>query len=267
MKIVCVVVNNPLFIELQYNSIKKFFLSKKKPKFIIFNDAKSWPDITNFNDITIKDQIKNVCKKLNIKCINIPNQHHRIQQIPSIRHSQSVNFITKYMLSKPGKYLMLDCDMFFVDYFNIKDFKKYYFCYINQSRIINNNIINYPWPNFFYLNTNKIPNKELIDWSIDYGLDAGGKCALWLSKLDKNKILHMKHLYSGNWNSKDLPININKILLNFLEYDIRNKDDKYFSELYCEKILHYRASSNWMNDSYNLHNNLTNLLKITLSQI
>jgi hypothetical protein len=40
MKIVSVFVNNPHFIELQYNSIKKFFKTEKEYEFIIFNDAK-----------------------------------------------------------------------------------------------------------------------------------------------------------------------------------------------------------------------------------
>ena len=57
MKIVSVVVNNPNLIELQYNSIKKYFRTDQHFELIIFNDAKDWPDVTNFNDITIKSQI------------------------------------------------------------------------------------------------------------------------------------------------------------------------------------------------------------------
>ena len=46
MKIVSVFVNNPMFIELQYNSIKQFFKCDHDYEYIIFNDAKDWPDIT-----------------------------------------------------------------------------------------------------------------------------------------------------------------------------------------------------------------------------
>ena len=266
MKIVSVVVNNPSFIELQYNSIQKYFKSEDIPELIIFNDAKSWPDSTNFNDITMKQQIINICKKLNIKCINIPNLQHKTQPSPSIRHSQSVNFITQFMFKFPDSYFMLDSDMFLVDYFDIKEFDKYYFCYINQSRIINNLTVNYPWPNLFYININEIPNKHLIDWSIDTGLDAGGKCALWLSNLDKEKILEIKHLPSCNWSVEDIPISINPNIRIFLDNDIRNKNQKYFAELYHNKILHYRGGSNWMSDSYNLHYKMTKLLNFALTK-
>jgi hypothetical protein len=267
MKIVSVFVNNPTFIELMYNSIKKFFKTEQEYEFIIFNDAKTWQDITNFGDISMKQQIIDMCKKLNITCINIPNSHHIYQTSASVRHSDSVNFITKFMFEYPDIYFMLDSDMFFVDYFDIKEFENYYFCYINQSRNINNYMINYPWPNFFYLNINEIPNKELIDWSIDYGLDAGGKCAKWLTKLDKNKVLQIQHLCSCQWDEKDIPEIINKNITFFLDNDIRNNNGKYFSELYHKKILHYRGGSNWMNDSYKLHYSMTNLLSNTLSKI
>jgi hypothetical protein len=267
MKIVSVVVNNPIFIELQYNSIQKFFKSEEKPEIIIFNDAKDWPDNTNFNNIHVKPKIINTCKKLNIKCINIPNEQHKNITCPSTRHSQSLNFITSYMINNLDTYLILDSDMFFIDNFDINDFKKYYFCYVNQFRIINNTRINYPWANFFYLDSLNIPYKELIDWSPCNGLDTGGKNHVWLSKLDKDKIFEIEYLQSCTWNETNLPISINKNIKNFLENDLRNKNSKYFAEIFYNKIFHYRAGSNWMNDTYNLHNKLTQLLKETLSII
>ena len=61
MKIVSVFTNNPLFIELQYNSIKKY-VRESEPEIVIFNDAKSWADLTNCGDLTIKQQITDMCK-------------------------------------------------------------------------------------------------------------------------------------------------------------------------------------------------------------
>jgi hypothetical protein len=40
MKIISVVVNNPIFIEMQYNSLKRFFKSEEAFELIVFNDAK-----------------------------------------------------------------------------------------------------------------------------------------------------------------------------------------------------------------------------------
>ena len=267
MKIVSVFVNNPIFIELMYNSIKKFFKSEQDYEIIIFNDAKTWPDLTNFGDITMKQQIINMCKKLNIPCINIPNSHHKKQISASVRHADSVNFITKFMFTYPDSYFMLDSDMFFIDNFDIKEFENYYFCYINQTKNVFNQTISYPWPNIFYLNINEIPNKHLINWYGEKGLDAGGKCAKWLTTLDKNKVLQIQHLCSLDWSEKDIPESINKSVTLFLNNDVRNQNGKYFSELYHKKILHYRGGSNWMKDSYKLHYSMINLLAEALSKI
>ena len=261
MKIVSVFTNNPLFIELQYNSIKKY-VRDSEPEIVIFNDAKSWADFTNCGDLTMKQQITDMCKKLNIKCINIPNDHHKYQTAPSIRHADSVNYITKFMFSEPDAYMMLDSDMFFVDYFDndIKDFEKYSFCYVNQSRTLGVTV-NYPWPNLFYIDSRTVSNKELINWNVDVGLDSGGKCALWLSKLEPEKKLSIIFLQTCLWSEEELPLHL-KGLKMFLDNDTRNINGKYFAELYHGKIFHYRAASNWMNNS---SEKLTNLLYDTLT--
>ena len=91
MKIVTSVVNNPIFIEIQYYTLKKYF--KGDYDFIVFNDAKNFPDFTNGNDITIKKQIQNICKKLGIKCIDIPNEHHKKNCSAAKRCADSMNYI------------------------------------------------------------------------------------------------------------------------------------------------------------------------------
>lgn len=262
MKIITVTTNNPLFIEMQYYSINKF--CKFKNEFIVFNDAKNFKDITNFDDLTIKTQIENTCNKLNIKCINIPNERHRNIVSSSIRHGDSVNFITLFMINNPDTYFMIDCDMFFIDNFNIADFEKYNFCYVEQSRTIHNKQVCYPWPNLFYINMNNITNKKLINWSPHSGLDSGGKNAKWLTTLPNSDVFKIQYLSSCNWSSEQIPPNINQNIKVFLENDTRNKNNKYFSEIYNNNIFHYRGGSNWMNQSKNTHDNLTFLLQKTL---
>lgn len=56
MKIITSVVNNPIFIEIQYRTFKKFM--RCEYEFIVFNDAKEFPDNTNDGDITIKNKLK-----------------------------------------------------------------------------------------------------------------------------------------------------------------------------------------------------------------
>ena len=62
MKIVTAVVNNPIFIEIQYHTLKKFLkgTSTEGYEFIVFNDAKAFPDFTNDGDITIRSKIEEI---------------------------------------------------------------------------------------------------------------------------------------------------------------------------------------------------------------
>ena len=55
MKVVTAVINNPIFIEIQYNTLKKFM--KCDYEYIVFNDAKSFPDYSNGNNILVKEEI------------------------------------------------------------------------------------------------------------------------------------------------------------------------------------------------------------------
>ena len=71
MKVVTSVVNNPTFIEIQYHCLKKHLHCDFE--YIVFNDAKEFPDYTNDNDITIKKQITDTCNELGIKCYEIEN--------------------------------------------------------------------------------------------------------------------------------------------------------------------------------------------------
>ena len=176
MKIITSVVNNPIFIEIQYYTLKKFF--KGEYEFIVFNDAKDFPDFTNGNDITIKSQINETCNTLNIKCINIENNHHKYLDM-SRRHADTFNnHVVRFQLQNPDKYILLDSDMFLVDYFDIDKYSKYHSAIVLQTR----NNEGYLWPGLCYFDMTKMKNFELIDWSLLPGFDSGGMTKEWLKK-------------------------------------------------------------------------------------
>ena len=115
MKIVTAVVNNPIFIQIQYYTLQKYM--KCDYEFIVFNDTKSFPDYSNGGDISIKQTIEQLCRTLNIQCINIPNDSHIQNKDAAIRCADSYNYILKYQLSYPNKYLCIDSDMFLISDF------------------------------------------------------------------------------------------------------------------------------------------------------
>jgi len=277
MKIVTAVVNNPTFIEIQYNTLKKFF--KGEYEFIVFNDAKSFPDFTNGGNTTIKNSIEMLCNKLEITCINIPNEQHKTNSNAAIRCADSMTFILNYQKKNPDKYLLLDSDMFLIDYFDINKYSQYDCAVVLQSR--NNFKVNYFWNGIYYFDMTKMKNLDLLNWTCCPGCDVGGMMQEWLQKQMKdkpipntdeirwkNKLFHtnniyfIKHLWSCSWDITELPTNIieSSPIIDFIKNDPRNSNNKFFCEIYDNVFLHYRAGGNWLNEGMDLHYNLSNNL-------
>jgi|TARA_R110002074_G_scaffold86181_1_gene190419 hypothetical protein len=277
MKIVTAVVNNPTFIEIQYNTLKKFF--KGEYEFIVFNDAKSFPDFTNGGNPTIKNSIEMLCNKLEITCINIPNEQHKTNSNAAIRCADSMTFILDYQKKNPDKYLLLDSDMFLIDYFDINKYSQYDCAVVLQSR--NNFKVNYFWNGIYYFDMTKMKNLDLLNWTCCPGCDVGGMMQEWLQKQMKDKpipntdeirwknelfhtnnIYFIKHLWSCSWDITELPTNLieSSPIIDFIKNDPRNSNNKFFCEIYDNVFLHYRAGGNWMNEGMDLHYNLSNNL-------
>ena len=277
MKVVTAVVNNPIFIEIQYYTLKKYM--KCDYEFIVFNDAKDFCDFTNGGDITIKTIIENICKKLNIQCININNQHHAAKnnKEPSHRTADSMNVILEYQKQHPDIYLLLDSDMFLIDDYNIDDYTKYDCSIVLQYRKDIDHItdIYYIWNGLYYFNINKL-NTSLMNWGLTYTTDTGCRMSPWLKSIvndlpinqnivniENDKVHFIKYLKSGEWNLADMPANLkaNERLVRFLQDDIRNINGKFFCELYDNKFFHYRAGGNWEKRNFKLHVELSYQLK------
>lgn len=268
MKIITAVVNNPIFIEIQYYTLKKYFQGDYE--FIVFNDAKDFPDFTNANDVTIKNKIQKMCSKLNITCINIHNYHHKSKTNAALRCADTMNIILQYQKANPDKYLLLDSDMFLIDYFDINKYSSFDCAVVLQSR--NENKINYFWNGIYYFDLTKMKNLELLNWNCCDDCDVGGMMHEWLKKQMENKTFHnnniyfIKHLASCSWDISELPSNLidNVKLIDFLRNDVRNVNGKIFCEIYDDVFLHYRAGGNWRKEGLHIHQFLSHKLKSCL---
>jgi hypothetical protein len=161
MKIVTLVVNNPIFIEIQYYTLKKYM--KEDYEFIVFNDAKNFPDYTNNNDIRIKRQIIETCNQLDIQCINIPNCNHQVKRDPNVRRASSLNFILEYQKENPSKYLFLDSHMFLIDDFDINKYTQYDCAVVLQCK--KDSETDNCWNGLYYFDTTKMKNLDLLSWN------------------------------------------------------------------------------------------------------
>jgi len=279
MKVISAVVNNPIFIEIQFYTLKKYM--KCDYEFIIFNDAKSFPDFTNGNNFQIKEDIEKMCKKLNINYINIPNQHHINKTSASERTADTMNFILTYQKLNPDKYLFLDSDMFLIDDFHVNDYENYSSAIVLQSR--NNFKMNYLWNGLYYFDFLKMKNINLLNWNCLALCDTGAMTFQWLLKQTKNipntdeirfsnkkfhsdNIYYIKHLWSCSWDENEMPDNLknNDKLFKFLKEDTRNYNNKFYCEIYDNKFFHYRAGGNWEKKDINIHIDLSIKLKETL---
>jgi len=279
MKVISAVVNNPIFIEIQFYTLKKYM--KCDYEFIIFNDAKSFPDFTNGNNFQIKEDIEKMCKKLNINYINIPNQHHINKTSASERTADTMNFILTYQKLNPDKYLFLDSDMFLIDDFHVNDYENYSSAIVLQSR--NNFKMNYLWNGLYYFDFLKMKNINLLNWNCLALCDTGAMTFQWLLKQTKNipntdeirfsnkkfhsdNIYYIKHLWSCSWDENEMPDNLknNDKLFKFLKEDPRNYNNKFYCEIYDNKFFHYRAGGNWEKKDINIHIDLSIKLKETL---
>lgn len=273
------VVNNPKFIELQQMTLKRFV--KDDYKFVVYNDTKDWPDYSNHNDPTIKKEIVKTCERLNIECINIPNDHHREKTIyAGDRCADACNFILKDQIKNNEKAMMLDSDMFIINDINITEkYANYDMAVVNQvrekvlRRQDNDQLLDadYYWNGLAYFDMPRVKNKHLLNWNGLGGkcaaTDVGGEMYYHIHQTPDSKTYSIPYFMSCYWNKMHFHDHLNPILLNFLENDPKNKNNNYYAEIYDGYIFHYRAGGNWDGVGKEMHTKRTDLLWDTLVTI
>lgn len=265
------VVNNPDFIELQFKLFQKF--CKDDWKMVVFNDTKDFPDPSNFEDLSLKQKIKEVCDKLGIEHHFIPNENHLQITSPSIRHCLTANYIFhNFQKNNSNSILIFDSDMFPIKEFSVQNYQEYDLAGVLQNRETTDfGKISYLWPNLVFFTPSKLKGLDDWDWSVivsKNGLveaDTGGKTFNYLRKNSDLKLKIIHHLSSENWCKEDCKFELSETTWSFLNSDIRNKNGKYYSEIYDDWILHLRASSNWEGLSRSTHLLRNKLLKKYLS--
>jgi hypothetical protein len=283
MKIITSVVNNPIFIELQDYLLKKYVRGGDY-EFIVFNDAKKYPDYTNDGDINIRDEIIRTCERLGIRCINMDNEKYRSINNAAIRTSIAMNEIYKYQMENPDRYLIIDSDMFLIDYMDINKYDGYNMAIVLQSRDEHR----YMWNGLIYMDMRDVNKFRDMNWFLTEKTDVGGmtrECLERYMKMDEesgykiptmneirwnkdgiyntNNIYYIRHLWSLTWDKEEMPSNLGdrEELMRYLMEDMRNRDGKYFCEIYDNIFLHYRCGGNWKGEGMSFHREMTEKLR------
>ncbi|MFA6524252.1 MAG: hypothetical protein WC264_02670 [Candidatus Paceibacterota bacterium] len=206
IKIVSLAFIRPDFIELQYNSIKKF-VKDTEVEYIVFNNASE--DKKQFNEI------EGICKKLNIKSIAVKKRNiifKWLNENVSRKVARSLNYIWKnYLQYEKDILVIIDSDMFFVKDISIETLMNGHdFAFVPAYRGRNFEVL-YPWTGLMFFNMNMLPNPQTIKWNtgsvLGNKVDVGGMNHFYLEKY-KEKI---KILYLEMWNLEDIENNIDGI--------------------------------------------------------
>jgi hypothetical protein len=245
------VVNNPTFIELQHETLKYFV--KGDYTFTVFNDAKKFPDFSNFGDPSVHSQIRKTCERLNIRCLDIINDNHAYITCPAMRCADAMNVMLSLQCRQKEKYLCIDSDMFLIDQFDTDHYDMFDAAIVPQVRSNDSGkTVPHFWNGLYYFNMNTLQHTEIMNWRCNdvegVWTDVGGGMYYFLKESREkatNKIFDIQHRWSGHWSFDDFPPHLDSRWLSFLMTDTRNVDGKFFSELYDGKFLHYRAGGNW----------------------
>ena len=277
MKVITAVVNNPRFIELQHLTLKRYMGCSYE--FVVFNDAKGFPDFTNGGDASMPEQIAAVCDRLGVRCIRVPNEGHRVNKSAMMRCADAYNYLTRYLVEYPDQYLCIDSDMFLIREFNPL------VAYTDKSSAVvlqmrDNNTFPSIWNGLFYFDTSRMMNLHQLDWTPMKRSDVGGAMEGWLRAEADNtfplpedlrwknvngdtaRVHFIRHLWSSSWDMTEMPTDLRSRshLCQWLQEDPRNVGGKFFAEIYDGCILHYRAGGNWRGEGLDAHRRLTDRL-------
>lgn len=240
---------------------------KEQFEFIAFIDTPETPGPYNLWDSELRNYAESIAQGVCDKYFLVPEKLHkdRSVQFPATRERRKNNANTRaadtlqyawnqVIRDSAGPVLILDNDMF-----PIADFETSQVLASNPiSGIFSTspaknpkNNVNWIWSGLLFMDPLKMPNKEL--WSFDCGkvndvpVDVSGQTHIWLEQAKKQGVepKWLPHLSSLNWGMNELETDMSEKVLEFIISDDRNNDKKFYTELYDNKFLHFRAGSNW----------------------
>lgn len=238
--------NRPDFIEYQAKTFKAFLHDKYE--FVVFNDAK---------DKEISNQIKKICMRFGLECIDIPQGIHGDSTWASIRTSNVIEYsLLRKGFDHHGIVFIIDSDMFLIKPLSIKQFLGDYQLYGEEQR---NGEINYLWNGLLFMDMATLPNKTTMSFSPapikGKSLDTGGHLYYYLAR---NPEIRLKTY--GDIHIDQLPKEYRA--LKSLGFDditcgfIINSDplDTHCMQFHADNhFLHYRAGGNWMHKDHDYH--------------
>lgn len=221
MEIVTLAFNRPDFIELQYNSLKKWV---KDFNYTVYDNC---PD----------DSIKDKCERLGIKCIPIKI----FSADTSWAVGLSLNKMWETLQHTKGKLWYIDSDMFLINELPKLNCDM---AFVPQIR----GEYTYPWTGLMYFNMKTLPHPEELQWQVDYAIkdtDVGGRNHFYLK--DYSPIIQELEMFTltlegCSYNGVDCICKSEHKEMQIIEFS------KPFDIFTCKGrkfVLHYKSASNY----------------------
>jgi hypothetical protein len=265
-------INNPELIPIQRDLIKKF--CSEDAELLAVLDGKPTPCFTNFGDTSMRQRQINTCRTAGITFVEVPpelhTEPHRAQLFsvkspgkyttdfrnyeldPSSRTAVSNQFgwrtFHQYLASSYDYLVMIQSDVFPFRPFSVREMLDgNSLLYKDQERAP----IHYAWDGFLMFDFTKDKSIPWNEWNFDSGIqhdnvftDTGGGTWPLLLNIPLKKSIDAKN--SLQWSNDDpylktLPVLVQAFLLD----DVRNKDNKIFSEIKHHHFVHLRGGGNW----------------------
>lgn len=229
--------SRPDFIEIQNRTFKAFL--QDDYEFIVFNDA---------SNHSLSSKIEQICKKLNIECIRVPQEMHTSTE-GADRHSDGIQLsLNMRGYDHNGIVVLIDSDMFLIKPLSIRKYMQN--CDLLgalQERSNGKISVTYLWPGLLFMNMNTLPNKRTINLRCgkvdDVFVDTGGHLHLYFKSNSSIKIKDYQSIHPDQ-----ITGNHDEITTDFMATLQKNLDNRiYFMEFYLDyHFLHYYAGgSNW----------------------
>lgn len=260
--------NRPDFIEIQYQTFKKFL--KDDYEFMVFNDAP---------DENVCNQINQICAQYNLRCIRIPQHIHTYPYLyrlpretmnnPCVRCSNVVQYsLNEVGFNHDDIVAIIDSDMFLVEEFSIREYMKGYdLAGLPQTRAQD---VLYIWNGLVFFDMRTIPNKSMINFNCGevnkVPVDVGGQMHHYLKQTPKCRYRFISQDYVTNHASKSEE-ELKKLLFNdpMITFIQANPP---LVELYVEHaFIHYRCGTNWDRKPASYHQHKTRIFDNLISTI
>ncbi len=197
MKITIFTIANirPDFIEIQYDSIKKF-LKDKDFEYIIFNNA--------YNNPKRYEVIEDICKKLKIRSIKVNHKRDYNNDASQIVAAALNDMWQNHLIKMRDILFYIDSDMFLVKDISIEKLMNgFNFGFVPNYRGKDFEVM-YAWTGLMFFNMNTLPSVEELVWDtgvvLGHRVDVGGLNHHYLLKYKNNiRILNLEM-----WNLNDI---------------------------------------------------------------